>query len=104
MKEKRPKLRLRKPFLIALPLLLIVSIVSLTFIVVNNHSYSAAVEKTVQRYNTNVLDMYKTNSDTYYRWLLVSLIVITVLFILLIILTFKKTKKHTKNKREKFDE
>ncbi len=48
MKEKRPKLRLRRPFLIALPLLLIVSIVSLTFIVINNRSYSAAVEKTVQ--------------------------------------------------------
>ena len=69
----------------------------------NLYQYDAA-EKTVQRYNTNVLDMYKTNSDTYYRWLLVSLIVITVLFILLIILSFKKTKKHTKSKREKFDE
>ena len=69
----------------------------------NLYQYDAA-EKTVQRYNTNVLDMYKTNSDTYYRWLLVSLIVITVLFILLIILTFKKTKKHPKSKREKFEE
>lgn len=69
----------------------------------NLYQYDA-VEKTVQRYNTNVLDMYKSNSDTYYRWLLVSLIVITFLFILLIALSFKKNKKHVKNRKEKYEE
>ena len=69
----------------------------------NLYQYDA-VEKTVQRYNTNVLDMYKNNSDTYYRWLLVSLIALTVLFILLIILSFKKTKKYIKSKRENYEE
>ncbi len=69
----------------------------------NLYQYDA-VEKTVQRYNTNVLEMYKNNSDTYYRWLLVSLIVILVLFILLIALLFKKTKKQTKIKTEKYEQ
>lgn len=67
------------------------------------YQYDAA-EKTVQRYNTNVLDMYKNNSDTYYRWLLVSLIVIVVLIILLILLSFKKNKKQVKSKKKDYEE
>lgn len=69
----------------------------------NLYQYDAA-EKTVQRYNMNVLDMYKNNSDTYYRWLLVSLIVIVVLIILLILLSFKKNKKQVKSKKKDYEE
>lgn len=62
-----------------------------------------AIEKTVQRYNTNVLDMYKHTSDTYYQYLLICLLVIVVLFVLLFALSFKK-KEHKPKKKTKVKE
>ncbi len=45
MDKFRPKLRLRKQFIIAIPIFLLVTIVSITMVIINNRSYSAEVEK-----------------------------------------------------------
>ncbi len=64
-----------------------------------------ALEKTVQRYNTNVLDMYKENSDTYYKYLIISLGVVGVLIVTLgVSLTSKRNKKKNIKTRKKVDE
>ncbi len=55
-----------------------------------------STEKTVQRFNYELLDMYKENSNAYYMYLLISLIVNGVLIILLASLAIKKTKKKNK--------
>lgn len=55
-----------------------------------------AVEKTVQRYNTLVLDMYKERSDRYYLYLLCSILALgltIILFSIIIICSGKKRKK-----------
>ena len=57
-----------------------------------------ALEKTVQRYNLEILDMYKDNSNTYYMMLLGAVAVIGVLFIILSIVLIKKKKKVIHNK------
>lgn len=57
-----------------------------------------ALEKTVQRYNLEVLDMYKKNSSTYYMYLLISILVIGILLITLSIVLIKKGKKSKSNK------
>ena len=57
-----------------------------------------ALEKTVQRYNLEVLDMYKKNSSTYYMYLLISMLVIGILLITLSIVLIKKGKKSKANK------
>ncbi len=65
-----------------------------------------AVEKTVQRYNLEVLDMYKETSNTYYKYLLIALIVIAILFICLIIglITRGKHKKYIEIEKEEIVE
>ena len=56
-----------------------------------------SVEKTVQRYNTIILDMYKERSDKYYLYLLCSIL---ILFSTIIICGNRKRKKK-KNSRKK---
>ena len=61
----------------------------------NLYQYDA-LEKTVQRYNTQVLDMYKGARDTYYMYLLGAILllgVVIVIFSIILILNGKKLKK-----------
>lgn len=63
-----------------------------------------SIEKTVQRYNTLVLDMYKEQSNRYYLYLLCSILVfgIMVVFFSSIIIVMSKKKKReniTKGKK-----
>ncbi len=51
-----------------------------------------AKEKTVQRYNLEVLDLYKNNMNTYYKYLLIALGIIFALLILIIALAASKRK------------
>ena len=63
-----------------------------------------AVEKTVQRYNSLVLDMYKEQSDKYYLYLLCSILVLgvtIVTFSTIIICSNKKRKKLAKKNAKK---
>jgi len=61
-----------------------------------------AVEKTVQRYNTLILDMYKETSDTYYLYLLCSILVLGVVIITFsTIIICGKQKKKRLNKKKK---
>ena len=71
-----------------------------------------AVEKTVQRYNMLVLDMYKESSDQYYLYLLCSLLVLGVViitFTTIIICSSRRRKKvnkkkvNSKKKKENFE-
>ena len=66
----------------------------------NLYQYDA-LEKTVQRYNTEVLDMYKKNSDTYYIYLLGAILLIGLLILLLAVSLIKKSKKNKPIKNEK---
>ena len=68
---------------------------------VNLYQYDA-LEKTVQRYNIEVLDMYKKSSNTYYMYLLISILVIVVLVVCIIIKSIIKGKKkeNIKNKKK----
>ena len=59
----------------------------------NLYQYDA-LEKTVQRYNIAVLDMYKSNKDTYYKYLVMSLLLVGILLITMSIMMLKKSKKH----------
>ena len=45
MIERKPKLRLRKQFIIALPIFLLITLISTFIVVKNNRSYSATIEK-----------------------------------------------------------
>ena len=56
-----------------------------------------ALEKTVQRYNLEVLDMYKKHSDTYYMYLLISILVIGILIVLTSLALIKTQKKQKRN-------
>lgn len=61
-----------------------------------------SVEKTVQRYNTLILDMYKERSDKYYLYLLCSILtlgVTIVTFSTIFICSSRKRKKLKKKKR-----
>lgn len=49
----------------------------------NLYQYDA-LEKTVQRYNLEVLDMYKKSNDTYYMYLVGGILIIVLLMLLLI--------------------
>lgn len=55
-----------------------------------------ALEKTVQRYNTLVLDLYKDRSDKYYMYLLGSILVVGVLLVSFSIIIIKMSKKKRK--------
>ena len=66
----------------------------------NLYQYDAQ-EKTVQRYNLEVLDVYKNSSNTYYKYLLLCLLVIGVLiFTLVLTLASKKNKPEKKAKKK----
>ena len=52
-----------------------------------------AVEKTIQRYNVEVLNMYKENTNTYYMYLLISILIIAILIITISILLITKKNK-----------
>ena len=72
----------------------------------NIYQYDAS-EKTVQRYNAEIINMYKKNSDTYYMYLLISLGIIVVLlvtFTVLLITTKKKERKPKRKLKRDFDE
>lgn len=63
-----------------------------------------AKEKTVQRYNTLILDMYKERSDTYYLYLLCSVLllgVVIITFSTIIICRNNKRKKINKKKKKR---
>ncbi len=59
----------------------------------NLYQYDA-LEKTVQRYNLAVLDMYKANNSKYYKYLIMSLLVIGILIIAMSIMMIKNSKKN----------
>ena len=62
-----------------------------------------ALEKTVQRYNLEVLDMYKNNSNTYYKYLIACGIIIVALIgtiITILVINKKKNKPSKKTKKE----
>lgn len=67
-----------------------------------------SLEKTVQRYNTLILDMYKEQSNKYYFYLLCSLLTLggtIVIFSIIIICNNKKRRiKNSKKKYDKIDE
>ena len=58
-----------------------------------------ALEKTVQRYNLEVLNMYKNNTNTYYTWLIIGGIIILTLIITLITFIVVKNNKEKKEKK-----
>ena len=62
-----------------------------------------SVEKTVQRYNTIILDMYKERSDKYYLYLLCSILIlgITIVTFSTIIICGNSKRKKKKNSRKK---
>jgi len=61
-----------------------------------------AVEKTIQRYNLEILDMYKNSSDTYYKYLVMSLLLVGILLIALSVAVAKNSKhKHKDTKINK---
>lgn len=63
-----------------------------------------SVEKTVQRYNTLILDMYKERSDKYYLYLLCSILILgvtIVTFSTIFICSSRKRKKIMKNKKSR---
>lgn len=66
----------------------------------NLYQYDA-VEKTVQRYNLEVLNMYKENSNTYYMYLMISLMVIGILIVLFSTITIVQARKNKINKNKK---
>ena len=65
-----------------------------------------AVEKTVQRYNTLILDMYKEQSNKYYLYLLYSILAlgITIIIFTISIISSNKRKKKNKSKKRKIIE
>ena len=68
-----------------------------------------SIEKTVQRYNTLILDMYKERSDKYYLYLLCSILALGVTFITFSTIFIcssrkrKKLKKKNNKKKNKID-
>jgi len=66
-----------------------------------------AMEKTVQRYNTLVLDMYKEQSEKYYLYLLISLLIlgfVLVTFSMIVITSKRRNKRKSKKKKIKKSE
>ena len=56
------------------------------------------VEKTVQRYNIEIIDMYKDRVDTYYMYILLAILVIGILIVTIatLLITNSKRKKEIK--------
>lgn len=63
-----------------------------------------AVEKTIQRYNTLILDMYKEQSDQYYLYLLCSILVLGVTIITFSTIIICGSKRKKKNNLKKIVE
>ena len=70
-----------------------------------------SVEKTIQRYNTLILDMYKEQSDKYYLYLLCSILVLGVVIVTFstILISMNKRNRRKKiefvsNKKDEVDE
>ena len=63
----------------------------------NLYQYDA-VEKTIQRYNTELLDVYKKNNTIYYLVIL-GLVVFVILLIIIYSLALNRAKKHVKKKK-----
>ena len=59
----------------------------------NLYQYDAE-EKTIQRYNVELIDMYKKTSDTYYMYLLGAILLIGLLILSLALALIKKGKKN----------
>lgn len=57
-----------------------------------------ALEKTIQRYNTQVIDMYKDANETYYTYLLGVILLLGVVIIIFSIVLLKKRKNDKKKK------
>ncbi|MBQ8219226.1 MAG: cadherin-like beta sandwich domain-containing protein [Bacilli bacterium] len=62
-----------------------------------------ALEKTIQRYNTLILDMYKERSDKYYTYLISSIILLVLVIIIFNIILICNRKKHKKNMNIKLE-
>ena len=60
-----------------------------------------SIEKTVQRYNTLILDMYKEQSNKYYLYLLCAILVLGLTIIISTISTISHNKKRKRKKLEK---
>lgn len=62
-----------------------------------------SVEKTVQRYNTLILDMYKEQSNKYYLYLLCSILVlgVTIVTFSTIVICGNRKRKKMKNRKNK---
>lgn len=62
-----------------------------------------SVDKTVQRYNTLILDMYKEQSDKYYLYLLCSILILGVVIVTFstIIICGRRKRKKKKNIKKK---
>lgn len=55
-----------------------------------------ALEKTVQRYNTEILDIYKNQSNKYYAIILCSILLLGIIIIIMSIIIIKNNKKNKK--------
>ena len=62
-----------------------------------------SVEKTVQRYNTLILDMYKERSDKYYLYLLCGILTLGLVFITFSIMFIRSSRKIKRLKRKNRD-
>ena len=60
-----------------------------------------AKEKTIQRFNMELLNLYKERSDTYYLYLLVAILLLGINIVLLSVLGISKKKKNKKEKSTK---
>ena len=63
-----------------------------------------AKEKTVQRFNTELLNLYKERSDKYYLYLLISILLLGFNIILFSIISISSNKKKKKKEKEKAKE
>ena len=68
---------------------------------VNLYQYDAA-EKTIQRYNVELLDIYRNANNMYYLVIL-GLIVLIIVIIIIFSICLNRTKKKSKNKKRKLN-
>jgi len=59
-----------------------------------------AIEKTIQRYNLELLNMYKDRSDTYYEIILYGLLFLGIIIIIFSIITIKMSNTNKRLKRK----
>ena len=63
-----------------------------------------AKEKTVQRFNMELLNLYKERSDKYYLYLLISILLLGFNIILFSIISISSNKKKKKKEKQKAKE